>query len=97
MVYFLSLTRSCAAVGADLLDRRINVLIQALIVGRTGKLHAWQWESAQPDLQVVGKALGGGYAPISAILMNKKVVDAFRKGSGAFINGAWLSSNQVSN
>jgi adenosylmethionine-8-amino-7-oxononanoate aminotransferase len=56
-------------------------------VGRSGKMHAWQWEGAQPDLQVVGKALGGGYAPISAILISKKVVDVFRQGSGAFNNG----------
>lgn len=51
-------------------------------------MHAWQWEEgAQPDLQVVGKGLGGGYAPISAILIAKDVVNAFRSGSGAFNNG----------
>lgn len=59
-------------------------------VGRTGRMHAWQWEEgAQPDLQIVGKGLGGGYAPISAILIAKDIVDVFRSGSGAFNNGGF--------
>lgn len=55
-------------------------------------MHAWQREEgAQPDLQIVGKGLGGGYAPISAILISKGVVDVFRAGSGVFNNGWWHS------
>lgn len=66
-------------------------------VGRTGKMHAWQWEEgAQPDLQIVGKGLGGGYAPISAILIGKSVVDAFQNGSGAFNNGGSSGSAEIS-
>lgn len=51
-------------------------------------MHAWQWdEGAQPDLQIVGKGLGGGYAPISSVMLSKRVVEAFQSGSGAFNNG----------
>lgn len=63
--------------------------------GRTGKLHAWQWENCQPDIQVLGKGLNGGYAPLSAILMNRKVVEVFRKGSGGFMNGFTFQSSAL--
>lgn len=66
--------------------------------GRTGKLHAWQWddtdsESAQPDVQTLGKGLCGGYAPLSAVLVSKGVVDVLARGSGAFVNGFTFQSS----
>ncbi|ORY22902.1 pyridoxal phosphate-dependent transferase [Naematelia encephala] len=63
--------------------------------GRTGKLHAWQWEDVQPDVQVLGKGINGGYAPVSAVLMNEKVVEVFRKGSGSFVNGYTYQSSAL--
>jgi adenosylmethionine-8-amino-7-oxononanoate aminotransferase len=58
-------------------------------MGRTGKMHAWQWEglSSPPDIQINGKGLTGGYAPLSLVLISAKVADAFSAGSNAFING----------
>lgn len=53
-------------------------------MGRTGTLHAWEQEGVVPDLQTMAKGLGGGYAPIAALLMNQHVVDTLTKGTGAF-------------
>ena len=51
-------------------------------VGRTGTMHAWQQEGVVPDIQTLGKGLGGGYQPIAAVLMNKRVYTALKNGSG---------------
>jgi adenosylmethionine-8-amino-7-oxononanoate aminotransferase len=51
-------------------------------MGRCGTLHAWEHEGVVPDIQTIGKGLGGGYAPIAAILINHRVVDGLDKGSG---------------
>jgi adenosylmethionine-8-amino-7-oxononanoate aminotransferase len=56
-------------------------------MGRSGTLHAWQAEGVAPDLQTIGKGLGGGYQPIGAVLISKKVVDVLSNGSGQFIHG----------
>ncbi len=49
-------------------------------LGRTGKMFACQHEGVKPDILVVGKALGGGLYPVSAILADKEVMDLFRPG-----------------
>lgn len=52
-------------------------------MGRTGTYHAWEQEiDASPDIQTLGKCLGGGYQPIAGLLAGQRVVDAFEKGSG---------------
>ncbi|RDW71336.1 PLP-dependent transferase-5 [Coleophoma cylindrospora] len=56
-------------------------------MGRTGTLHAWQAEDVVPDLQTVGKGLGGGYQPIAAVYISEKVVNTVTNGSGQFIHG----------
>ncbi|KAL2443992.1 Aminotransferase [Exophiala dermatitidis] len=53
-------------------------------IGRTGTLHAWEQEGIVPDLQTIAKGLGAGYMPIGALLVNDRVVGAFRTGSGSF-------------
>jgi adenosylmethionine-8-amino-7-oxononanoate aminotransferase len=53
-------------------------------MGRTGTLHACEQEGISPDLMAVAKGLGGGYAPIGALLIQDKVFDAIAEGSGAF-------------
>ncbi|MFQ5429476.1 MAG: aminotransferase class III-fold pyridoxal phosphate-dependent enzyme, partial [Phycisphaerae bacterium] len=47
---------------------------------RTGDLFAWQHEGAKPDLMCLGKALGGGILPISAVVASREVMDVFRPG-----------------
>lgn len=55
-------------------------------MGRTGTLHAWEQEGVVPDLQTVAKGLGAGYGPIGALLINERIVDTLRKGSGGFMH-----------
>lgn len=51
-------------------------------LGRTGKLFCYQHEDVQPDIVVIGKALGGGLYPISGIMANNAIMDvAFEPGS----------------
>jgi adenosylmethionine-8-amino-7-oxononanoate aminotransferase len=51
-------------------------------MGRCGTLHAWQQENVIPDIQTIAKGLGGGYAPIAAMLINHRVADVLGKGTG---------------
>lgn len=48
---------------------------------RTGKRFAWQFEDARPDIMCLGKALGGGVMPISAIVADHAVMDVFTPGT----------------
>lgn len=48
---------------------------------RTGKRFAWQHENARPDIMCLGKALGGGIMPISAIVADHRVMDVFTPGT----------------
>lgn len=65
-------------------------------MGRTGTIFAFEQEGIVPDIVTVGKGLGGGYAPIAAVLMSGKVVEGLRAGSGAFNNGQTYQAHPVS-
>ena len=56
-------------------------------MGRTGTLHACEQEGIAPDLMAVAKGLGGGYQPIGAVMLTKRIYEAFANGSGAFQHG----------
>jgi adenosylmethionine-8-amino-7-oxononanoate aminotransferase len=56
-------------------------------MGRTGTLHACEQEGITPDLMTIAKGLGGGYAPIGAVLIRDKIIDAITRGSGMFQHG----------
>ena len=56
-------------------------------MGRTGTLHACEQEGIAPDLMTLAKGLGGGYQPIGAVMLTKRVFEAFANGSGAFQHG----------
>lgn len=47
---------------------------------RTGKDFAWQHEDAEPDMMCLGKALGGGVYPVSAVVGKRKVLSVFKPG-----------------
>jgi adenosylmethionine-8-amino-7-oxononanoate aminotransferase len=71
----------------DICDRHGILLILDEVMcgmGRTGTLHACEQEEISPDLLAIAKGLGGGYAPIGALLMRQKIFDAIAAGSGAF-------------
>lgn len=50
-------------------------------LGRSGKLFACDWENVEPDMYILGKALGGGVFPISCVAANKEILGVFNPGS----------------
>jgi ornithine--oxo-acid transaminase len=49
-------------------------------LGRTGKLFASQHEDVRPDVVIIGKALAGGFYPVSAVLADKPILGLFTPG-----------------
>ncbi|MFQ5888799.1 MAG: ornithine--oxo-acid transaminase [Gemmatimonadota bacterium] len=49
-------------------------------LGRTGRLFCGDWDGERGDILIVGKALGGGVYPVSAILARDEVMDVFQPG-----------------
>ncbi|MBV8201902.1 MAG: ornithine--oxo-acid transaminase, partial [Acidobacteria bacterium] len=49
-------------------------------LGRTGKLFAYQHEGIRPDVVIVGKALSGGFYPVSGILADDAVMSVWKRG-----------------
>lgn len=50
-------------------------------IGRTGKMLAHSWEGFKADVIVLGKALSGGFYPVSAVMSSKKIMDVFEPGT----------------
>lgn len=48
---------------------------------RTGKMFATEWEGFEPDMYILGKALGGGVFPISCVVANDDILGVFNPGS----------------
>jgi adenosylmethionine-8-amino-7-oxononanoate aminotransferase len=63
---------------------------------RTGKPFAVQHWGVEPDLILVGKGIASGYAPLGAVLVSARVVEAFKRGSGAFTHGFTYQAHPVS-
>jgi ornithine--oxo-acid transaminase len=67
-----------------LCDARNTLLILDEVqsgLGRTGAWFAYEHENVRPDAVILGKALGGGVLPISAVVGRRDVMDVFTPGS----------------
>jgi ornithine--oxo-acid transaminase len=74
---FLQGLRSlCDDFGAALIADEIQTGL-----GRTGRLFACDWDDIRADVMIVGKALGGGVYPVSAIMADGEIMDIFTPGT----------------
>jgi ornithine--oxo-acid transaminase len=64
--------------------KRNNVLLIADEIqtglGRTGKMFASEYEGVRPDMIVIGKSLGGGCYPVSAVLADREILGVYKPG-----------------
>ncbi len=82
---------------AAALCRRHNVLLMADEIqtglGRTGRLLACEHEGVRPDVVILGKALSGGFYPVSAVLTDREVLGLMRPGDhGSTFGGSPLAA-----
>ncbi len=70
---------------ASRLCREANVLLMADEIqtglGRTGRMFACDHEQVRPDVFILGKALAGGFYPVSAVVSSHEVMSVFRPGT----------------
>lgn len=61
-------------------------------LGRTGKMFAYEHENIKPDMVTIGKALSGGFYPVSAVLASKEILGVFNPGEhGSTFGGSPLA------
>ena len=65
-------------------------------MGRTAKPFAIQHWNVEPDMILVGKGIASGYAPLGAVLVSARIVEAFERGSGIFQHGFTYQAHPVS-
>lgn len=88
--YFPAMAKVCRKYGALLVFDEVMCGM-----GRSGTLHTWQQYDVVPDIQTIGKSLGGGYAPVAGLLINRSVVDVLDKGTGAFSHGQTYQGHPI--
>jgi ornithine--oxo-acid transaminase len=75
---------ACYLAQAAALCREHNVLLMVDEIqtglGRTGKLFAYQHENVTPDVVIIGKALAGGFYPVSAVLASREILGVIHPG-----------------
>jgi adenosylmethionine-8-amino-7-oxononanoate aminotransferase len=59
--------------------------------GRTGTWSALEPYGVVPDIMVLGKGIAGGYAPLSAVVAPRRLVDVLARGSGVFLHAQTFS------
>lgn len=59
--------------------------------GRTGTWSALEPYGVVPDILILGKGIAGGYAPLSAVVAPRRLVDTLARGSGAFLHAQTFS------
>jgi ornithine--oxo-acid transaminase len=74
--FMKGLRELCDEHGAALMADEIQTGL-----GRTGRLFACEWDDVRPDVMIVGKALGGGVYPVSAVLADRELMAVFTPGT----------------
>jgi len=64
-------------------------------MGRTGKPFASEHWGLEPDIILTGKGIASGYAPLGAVLVAPHIVEAFEKGTAAFMHGFTYQAHPV--
>jgi len=64
-------------------------------MGRTGKPFACQHWGLEPDIILTGKGIASGYAPLGAVVVAPRVVEAYEKGTAAFMHGFTYQAHPV--
>lgn len=74
--YLAAVRRACDEAGVLLVLDEVQTGL-----GRTGRLFAFEHEGIRPDVLILGKALGGGVLPVSAVLADRAVLGLMEPGS----------------
>ncbi len=83
----------------EICDRHDVLLIADEVLvgaGRTGTWSALEPYRVAPDFQIFGKGITGGYAPLSAMITSRRVLDVIAQGSGAPLHNQTFSQFPVS-
>jgi len=64
-------------------------------MGRTGKPFASAHWGLEPDIILTGKGIASGYAPLGAVIVAPRIVEAFEKGTAAFMHGFTYQAHPV--
>ena len=64
-------------------------------MGRTGKPFASEHWGLEPDIILTGKGIASGYAPLGAVIVAPRIVEAFEKGSATFMHGFTYQAHPV--
>ena len=83
----------------DICDRyKVLFIADEILVGagRTGTWSALEPDDVAPDIQILGKGIAAGFAPLAAVLAPTHVVDVFAEGSGALNHAQTFSHHAVS-
>ncbi len=73
--YLKAAAELCSAANVMLMVDEIQTGL-----GRTGKLLCAEWDGVRPDMIMLGKALGGGVYPVSAVLADDEIMNVFAPG-----------------
>ncbi len=69
-------------VGKVLKENKVLLMLDEIQtgLGRCGKMFAYQYEAVKPDVLILGKALSGGFYPVSAMVSSAEVMGVFKPG-----------------
>jgi adenosylmethionine-8-amino-7-oxononanoate aminotransferase len=89
--YLQSIAEICREAGVLLIADEVMTGM-----GRTGRNFAVDHWDVKPDILVTAKGLSSGYAPLGAVIVSQKVIDAIAAGSGAFLHGFTYNAHPIS-